>query len=460
MQVSKLLKGITTSNIEINFNDLCLNSNQIKNKDIFVALSGGKCHGIDYIEQAINLGCVLVLSDIKDFKCTIPNIYIKDLAQHLPKLAANCYPNAKKVQTIGITGTNGKTSVAFFIKQLLDMLNVKSGLIGTLGITNSNCTSNTTTPDILTLYKTLNQYYIDNIKIAILEVSSHSLEQNRIAKINFKQAIFTNLTQDHFDYHHTFENYKQAKLKLFKNDSIDCAIVNKDDAEHYCFLNSAKNKKHITYSIDEFTNIKINKHGFLCQLDNYVFETSLLGKFNLYNMLAALKSLEQLGFSRTKIIMLLHKLSAPKGRMHRIKNSLIFVDYAHTPDAILNAINTLKQHYPNFKISVVLGCGGNRDKDKRAKIGKIISELADLIILTNDNPRNEDPIKIIKDIQSGILNANVKVITDRGLAIKAAVSNLKPDECVLVAGKGHESYQIIKNKKIVFDDVKFINSLV
>ena len=461
MNISKLLTDIVHTQIDIKVQDLCLNAENVQAGDVFLALQGKSTHGIQYIDQAIDQGCVAVLVDSQDFECSVPTIRINNLRQYLPTLATICYPQATQVEVIGITGTNGKTSVGYFISQLLNKFGVKNGLIGTLGISNSHITSHNTTPDILTLYKTLNQYNLDGINTAILEVSSHGLDQNRIAGINFKQAIFTNLTQDHLDYHHTLDEYQQAKLKLFELDSLNCVIVNQDDARHLDFLKVAKSKTQITYSINDFEKIEATEQGFLCQLDDYVFEIPFLGEFNLSNVLAALNSVEQLGFKRSDIIPLLHHLLPPTGRMHKIKGALAWVDYAHTPDAITNAINTLQTHYPDFKVRIVFGCGGNRDQDKRAKMGKIASKLANTIVLTNDNPRGEDPQAIIDDILSGIDDSfELDITLDRKLAIETAIITLGENECLLIAGKGHESTQQFKDETLILNDIEIAQNAV
>jgi UDP-N-acetylmuramoyl-L-alanyl-D-glutamate--2,6-diaminopimelate ligase len=457
MNIQQLLCNIHPTKFDLNVQGLCLNSQQIQNGDVFIALQGEANHGIDYIEQAVERGCSCVLVDSRDFECVVPTIRIDKLSQHLQTLASTFYSDAKNVEIIGVTGTNGKTSVASFISQLLDKLGVKNGLIGTLGISHSEQPSSHTTPDILTLYRVLNDYYNNDIHHAVLEVSSHALAQNRIAGLNIKQAVFTNLTQDHLDYHHTLDEYRQSKQKLFTLDSVESVIINKDDEWHTHFLNTAKDKKQSFYSVEDFDSVKTIEHGFLCQLNNFVFEIPFLGAFNLSNVLAALNSVEQLGFERKKIIPLLHQLQAPTGRMQKINDILTWVDYAHTADAIKNAISALKQHYPEHKIRVVFGCGGNRDQDKRAKMGKIASELADTLILTNDNPRDEDPRAIIDDILNGIDDSyEVDITEDRQLAIETAVITLGEDECLLIAGKGHETTQQFKDGTVESNDTDIV----
>ncbi len=455
MNMIQLLADITPTKIDLEIYGLCLHTADVQAGDVFVALQGKSTHGINYIQQAIDKGCVAVLVDSKDCECSVPSIRINNLKQHLLTLSATCYPQAQQVNIVGITGTNGKTSVAYFISQLLTKLGVENGLIGTLEITNSNATSNNTTPDIFTLYKVLNNYYLKGIKTAILEVSSHGLDQDRVAGLNFNQAIFTNLTQDHLDYHQTLEEYQKTKLKLFKLDSLNCVIINRDDACHKNFLSVSKHTKQITYGLDDFKKIKPIQQGFLCQLEGFVFELSLLGTFNLSNVLAALSSIEQLGFKRTQIIPLLHQLLSPTGRMHKINTGLIWVDYAHTPDALENAITTLQKHYPEHKVRILFGCGGNRDKDKRAQMGNIASTLANSVVLTNDNPRDEDPQAIIDDIMVGIdTHFAPKITLNRRLAIQSAITTLGDDECLLIAGKGGETTQQFEDKILSLDDIQ------
>lgn len=458
MDLSQLLSGITPTEINVEVGGICLNTDNAHSGDLFIALQGESFHGIDYIETAIEKGCIAVLLESQDIECSIPSIRVDGLSDHLESIASTFYTNAKKVKLIGVTGTNGKTSVGYFVSQLLDQLGVKNGFIGTLGISNNDdkkLSISNTTPDIFTLYRALEGYHNSDINMAVVEVSSHSIHQNRISGLNFVQAIFTNLTQDHLDYHGTLKEYRRIKGKLFSLGSIETAIINKDDDNCKYFLEQSVGKKIVTFGLSDFQSYRPNSNGFLCQIENYIFETSILGEFNLSNILAALNSVEQLGFDIGKVIPLIAKLRPPTGRMHKINNSLVWVDYAHTPDAISNAISTLNQHYPEHKVRIVFGCGGSRDKGKRAKMGKIASKNANTIILTNDNPRNEVPSDIIDDISCGIVDgANVDVILDRRLAIETAVATLKEDECLLIAGKGHESVQQFKDRVINFNDIE------
>jgi UDP-N-acetylmuramoyl-L-alanyl-D-glutamate--2,6-diaminopimelate ligase len=462
MNIQKLLLGIQDTEISINISGLTLNTNNLIEGDAFIALQGENSHGCDYAEQAIDKGCVVILSEGRDLECAVPCIRIDNLNKHLSTLAQRFYPQAQLVKLIGVTGTNGKTSVSLFISQLLEALKVKTGVIGTLGISGSDEKTANTTPDILTLHKALDRYHQEGIEVAVIEVSSHALIQNRVSGLAFEQAIFTNLTQDHLDYHKTMEDYREAKGRLFSDESTQCVIVNQDDENHTYFLNLAADKKQSTFSIDDFSYCHINSQGFLCRLGQFVFELPLLGRFNISNALAALTCLRVLGYSDDDILPQLSRVTPPAGRMQKISNHNIWIDYAHTPDALENAIKTLREHYPEFKLRVLFGCGGNRDVGKRAKMGKIASELADSVILTNDNPRNEETQNIIDDIQIGIKEGfEAEVILDRKLAIQTAITTLSEDECLLIAGKGHETTQTIGTQILPFSDIQVAeNALV
>ena len=455
MNIKHLLSNIKSTNYSFEVAGLSLNSKTLKKGDIFVALHGEKNHGSEYIANAIENGCIAVLIEGKEIDCTVPVIEIKNLKIKLSTLAKNFYPQAKKVSLIAVTGTNGKTSVSHFISQLLSSLKIKNGVIGTLGISNTDKKSVNTTPDIFTIYSTLQAYSEQGFGIAIIEASSHALAQNRLEGLSFIQGIFTNLTQDHLDYHQTMDNYQDAKGKLFQSELTKKTIINRDDDNHDYFLNIASDKDPITFSISDLDFYKSSEKGFICQLNNFVFELPLIGNFNLSNALAAYNSLSYMGHSDESLMPLLAKLSPPPGRMQQVQKSNIWIDYAHTPDALFNALATFKVHYPEFKIRVLFGCGGDRDKTKRQLMGKIASENADSIILTNDNPRSENPQKIIDDILDGIKVENdVQIILDRKHAITTAIKTLGEDEVLLIAGKGHEKTQTIGSQVYQFSDVE------
>jgi len=455
MDIKHLLSGIVETSEVFDVSGLSLNSKTLTKGDLFIALQGEKSHGAEYIDSAIENGCVGVLIEGKDFDDDVPTIRIDNLKPHLSKLAQNFYTKAKDVNLIAVTGTNGKTSVSHFISQLLDFLGIDNGVIGTLGISKVKKKTINTTPDILSIYSSLEEYSNQGIKLAVIEASSHALMQDRLEGLSFIQGIFTNLTQDHLDYHETMGNYREAKVKLFQNDFSKKAIINRDDENHQYFVDSASDKDPIMFGIDDLEFFKNSENGFICQLNNYVFELPLVGEFNLSNAIAAYQSVKCLGYSDDQIIPFLAKLSPPPGRMQQLENSHIWIDYAHTPDALDNALSTLRKHYPEFKIRVIFGCGGDRDKGKRQIMGKIASERADSMILTNDNPRSEDPQSIVDDILAGTKVENdVQVILDRGDAIKSAIQTLGEEEALLIAGKGHETTQVIGSQTHQFSDVE------
>ena len=455
MDIKLILKNIIKTDTTVEVSGLSLNTKTINKGDVFVALQGEKNHGVEFIEDAIEKGCIAVLVDGKDFDCKVPSIRVDNLKAHLSTLAQNFYTSAKNVDLIAVTGTNGKTSVSHYISQLLDFMEIDNGVIGTLGMTKTQNKSINTTPDIFSIYSTLEEYSSNKVNIAVIEASSHALMQGRLEGLSFSQGIFTNLTQDHLDYHGTMDNYREAKGKLFQDNFSKKAIINRDDENHQYFLDTSSDKDPITFGIDDLEFYKNSENGFICQLNDYVFELPLVGEFNLSNAIAAYNSVKCLGFSDDQIIPCLAKLSPPPGRMQQLANSNIWIDYAHTPDALDNALSTLRKHYPEFNIRVIFGCGGDRVKGKRQMMGKIASENADSIILTNDNPRGEDPQSIIDDILAGTKVENdVQVILDRGNAIQSAIQSLGEEEALLIAGKGHETSQVIGTRTLPFSDIE------
>ena len=462
MDIKTLLANIQNTSFSFNVNGLSLNSQTVQKGDLFVALQGNQEHGYDYIEDAISNGCVAVLVDGKDVECSVPSIRVDNLKSYLVKLAKNLYPKANNIKLIAVTGTNGKTSVCHFISQLATSLNIKNGVIGTLGLTNIDKKTINTTPDIFTIYSALQNYINQGMKLVVIEASSHALVQGRLEGLTFIQGIFTNLTQDHLDFHKNMKSYKEAKGKLFNKNSIEKAIINLDDDNHSYFLDISSEIPTETFCNNDFSYFKSNEYGFICKLNNFVFELPLIGNFNLSNALAAYKSIRSLGYEDDNVIPKLTELSPPPGRMQKIPRKNIWIDYAHTPDALLNVLKTLKVHYPDYRIRLVFGCGGDRDMTKRQMMGKIASANANSIVITNDNPRSEKPEKICDDILAGIKVENdVQVILDRKKAITSAVQTLGEDEVLLIAGKGHEDIQIIGSERLPFSDYEVaINAVI
>jgi len=462
MDIKTLLANIQNTSFSFDVNGLSLNSQTVQKGDLFVALQGNQEHGYDYIEDAISNGCVAVLVDGKDVECSVPSIRVDNLKSYLVKLAKNLYPKANNIKLIAVTGTNGKTSVCHFISQLATSLNIKNGVIGTLGLTSIDKKTINTTPDIFTIYSALQNYINQGMKLVVIEASSHALVQGRLEGLTFIQGIFTNLTQDHLDFHKNMKSYKEAKGKLFNKNSIEKAIINLDDDNHSYFLDISSEIPTETFCNNDFSYFKSNEYGFICKLNNFVFELPLIGNFNLSNALAAYKSIRSLGYEDDNVIPKLTELSPPPGRMQKIPRKNIWIDYAHTPDALLNVLKTLKVHYPDYRIRLVFGCGGDRDKTKRQMMGKIASANANSIVITNDNPRSEKPEKICDDILAGIKVENdVQVILDRKKAITSAVQTLGEDEVLLIAGKGHEESQIIGSERLPFSDYEVaINAVI
>ena len=462
MDIKTLLANIQNTSFSFDVNGLSLNSQTVQKGDLFVALQGNQEHGYYYIEDAISNGCVAVLVDGKDVKCSVPSIRVDNLKSYLVKLAKNLYPKANNIKLIAVTGTNGKTSVCHFISQLATSLNIKNGVIGTLGLTSIDKKTINTTPDIFTIYSALQNYINQGMKLVVIEASSHALVQGRLDGLTFIQGIFTNLTQDHLDFHKNMKSYKEAKGKLFNKNSIEKAIINLDDDNHSYFLDISSEIPTETFCNNDFSYFKSNEYGFICKLNNFVFELPLIGNFNLSNALAAYKSIRSLGYEDDNVIPKLTELSPPPGRMQKIPRKNIWIDYAHSPDALLNVLKTLKVHYPDYRIRLVFGCGGDRDKTKRQMMGKIASANANSIVITNDNPRSEKPEKICDDILAGIKVENdVQVILDRKKAITSAVQTLGEDEVLLIAGKGHEESQIIGSERLPFSDYEVaINAVI
>ena len=462
MDIKTLLANIQNTSFSFDVNGLSLNSQTVQKGDLFVALQGNQEHGYDYIEDAISNGCVAVLVDGRDVECSVPSIRVDNLKSYLVKLAKNLYPKANNIKLIAVTGTNGKTSVCHFISQLATSLNIKNGVIGTLGLTSIDKKTINTTPDIFTIYSALQNYINQGMKLVVIEASSHALVQGRLEGLTFIQGIFTNLTQDHLDFHKNMKSYKEAKGKLFNKNSIEKAIINLDDDNHSYFLDISSEIPTETFCNNDFSYFKSNEYGFICKLNNFVFELPLLGNFNLSNALAAYQSIRSLGYEDDNVIPKLTELSPPPGRMQKIPRKNIWIDYAHTPDALLNVLKTLKVHYPDYRIRLVFGCGGDRDMTKRQMMGKIASANANSIVITNDNPRSEKPEKICDDILAGIKVENdVQVILDRKKAITSAVQTLGEDEVLLIAGKGHEESQIIGSERLPFSDYEVaINAVI
>ena len=435
------------------------NSKRIKKGDTFIALKGMTYDGHDYIEEAIENGAEKIICEHGEYN--VQTIIVPSTKEYLNNyLDTNYYNKIKDITLIGITGTNGKTTSCYFIYELLKMLDVKCAYIGTIGffIDKKERDLNNTTPEILELYEMFLECKSRGVNVIVMEVSSHALELDRVHGLKFNYVCFTNLTVDHLLFHKTMDNYLNAKKKLFnmlKKDAI--SITNVDDKYKDNFLLDNT----ITYgeSKSDFNiikyKLKLDKTIYKLRYNNknYKVKMNLIVKYNIYNSLLAIIVLVNIGYNIKKVIKLFKRIKLPSGRLDMIKykKNVIFVDYAHTPDAVKNVLtNAIK--FKKNKIYTIIGCGGNRDKTKRKDMGIIATELSDYVIFTNDNPRNEDEMKIVNDMINGIINENYEVILDRSKAIKRGIDLLNKKDILFILGKGHEEYQLINGIKHHFSD--------
>lgn len=411
----------------------------------------------EYVYDAVKNGASLIISK---FKYDNNTIIVDDPKQYYNEYIYNkYYDKIKDLTLIGITGTNGKTTTSYIIYEILNKMNVKCSYIGTIGFYKNNQIKvlNNTTPDIEELYEYLYECSLENIKYVVMEVSSHALDQDRVYGLKYDACIFTNLTEDHLDYHKNMDEYKKTKMLLFdklRNKRI--AIINSDDCNYKDFMfDNNYNVKVGKFGDYKIKNIKLNIDSLDLTFNfkkDYFKHLNLVGKYNAYNYLEAVATLNYLNFDLNKILEV--DVFAPPGRMYLInyKNNKIFIDYAHTPDAMEKVLKSVNEFKKN-KIITIFGCGGDRDKNKRSIMGNIASSYSDKVIITNDNPRNENENNIISDIVMGIKKENYEIIKDRKKAIIEGISYLNDNDILLILGKGHENYQIINGKKRYFSDL-------
>ena len=427
------------------------NSKKVKEGDIFIAIDKGH----KYVEEAIKNGASKVIVEHGNY--SVKTIKVKNTRKYLIKyLKKYYYKDIKDLNIIGITGTNGKTTTAYLIYQALNLLNSKTSYIGTIGfyIDGKVKDLDNTTPDLIDLYEMLLESKRLGCKNVVMEVSSHSISMKRINALKFDYALFTNLTPEHLNYHKNMNKYFKAKKKLIKFlKNKKNKIVNIDDKY-------MKKLKRNSITIGCKGKYKIGKYYYnkktTFYLNNIKYKMNLLGRHNIYNMAFTISLLEKMGYCNIQNI--IEKLSPPPGRLERVTDN-IFVDYAHTSDAVEKIINTVKE-FSKKDIVIVLGCGGNRDHEKRKPMSKIATNLADFVIFTTDNPRYENPSDILKEMTEDLNKDNYIVIEDRKKAIEKGIQRLKKSDILLVLGKGHEKYQIINDTKIPFDDVEIINEII
>lgn len=453
-------------------------SRRIKPGDLFVAYKGTASDGRLYIEKALQAGAKACVYDPLNMPTAslLPDNYpcvpVPNLAQELTKIAALFYDTNNNTVTItGVTGTNGKTTVCYQLTQAHELLRRKAAYIGTIGQGAFNNLSplDNTTPDTLLLQKLLHEYQKASVKEVCMEVSSHALSQGRVDGIRFQQAIFTNLTHDHLDYHRTMEHYAEAKARLFAGQDLKFAIINQDDP--YAFLMKAPLKPSVqclTYGLGKgcdvttkeyVVDLKGSQLEVISPWGQHALQLRALGQFNIMNGLAIFSSLLASGYDAKASASVMQELQAVPGRMEVVMHEpCVLVDYAHTPDALLKVLQTLTP-LKKGRLWVVFGCGGDRDKTKRPLMGRVASEYGDVVIITSDNPRGEAPEVIMDEIAEGIVpQTNVLKIMDRKEAIYHALHGADTEDIIVIAGKGHETYQIIGTTTLHFSDQETVRS--
>lgn len=455
----------------IDIKSVAYDSRKVSSGSLFVAVKGFIKDGHDYIFEAISKGAVAVIGE-KELKLgSIPYVRVIDSRKALAHSSSWLYGYpARMLKIIGVTGTNGKTTTAYLVKALLDQAGFTTGVIGTIGniIKDEHLPAERTTPESLELNQLFNKMVSSRVDYAVMEVSSHSLKLHRVDGICYEVGIFTNLTQDHLDFHGSFEDYFSSKKMLF--DISQKAVINVDD-EYGRKLLDYLTIPTITYGIEnkadlKARDVKITSDGVFYDIimDDMPVHISyhVPGRFSVYNSLAALASGLSLGIPLKLLAESLENVKGITGRFEPVKmgqDFTVIIDYAHTPDGIDNVLRAIKS-FCKGKIITVFGCGGDRDRKKRPIMGKIASTLSDCCIITSDNPRTEDPKVIIEEIESGICKRNYEKIVDRKDAIMRALNLAEKNDVVLIAGKGHENYQILKDKVIQFDDREVVKKLL
>jgi UDP-N-acetylmuramoyl-L-alanyl-D-glutamate--2,6-diaminopimelate ligase len=452
-------------------------SRKIAENDVFIAIRGTISDGHDFIETAINKGAVAIICDTfpEIIDTGITYIQVKDTNKAMAFLAANYYENpSQKLKLVGITGTNGKTTVASLLYQLFQKAGYKVGLLSTVKIVvnTKEYKATHTTPDSITINQFLKQMVDEGVEYCFMEVSSHGIHQKRTEGLHFAGGVFTNLSHDHLDYHPTFSEYRDVKKSFFDNlPKTAFALSNIDDKNGNVMLQNTVAKKR-TYALKSYADYKAQilenqLSGLLLKINDNEVWVRLIGTFNAYNLLAIYGTAVELGLESLEVLRLLSELESVSGRFQFIvsKGSITaIVDYAHTPDALENVLKTINDiRTKNEQLITVVGCGGDRDKTKRPIMADIASTLSDKIIITSDNPRTENPETIIAEMESGVAPQNFKKtvsISDRKQAIKAACQLAQANDIILIAGKGHETYQEINGVRHDFDDMKIVKEML
>ncbi len=465
----------------INIEHIEMDHRLLKTDSLFVCIKGHTVDGHQFAEAAVENGATVILAE-KELDLSVPVVIVPDTARALAHLATIFYDHSSsKLKVIGVTGTNGKTSVTHIIDEIHQYAMQKTALIGTIQMVIDGVSHpvKNTTPDALFLQKNLHEMVEKKIDVATMEVSSHALDLGRVHGVDIDIAVFTNLSQDHLDYHQTMQNYLYAKSLLFsqlgntlKHERPKYAIINQDD-EYAEFLKRATAQPILTYGVQnkasfQAINVKLMANGvsFIMKTPkgNVLIESKLMGMFSVYNLLAAAAAAYASGIELELIKNVLNNTSGVKGRFQPVEHKKAFgviIDYAHTPDSLENVLSTIKR-FCEGNIHVVVGCGGDRDRSKRPLMAEVSCQYADQAIFTSDNPRSESPQAIIDDMVKGLKNNNYQTVLDREEAIRQAIEQANAKDVVLIAGKGHETYQIVGDKVLDFDDekvaIKYLNS--
>jgi UDP-N-acetylmuramoyl-L-alanyl-D-glutamate--2,6-diaminopimelate ligase len=480
-QLKDILYKVTINTVlgstSIAVNSLHFDSRQVSKGDIFIAIKGTHVDGHQFIDAVIEKGAMAIVCE------TLPDnliqgvtyIEVENTHEALAFMASNIFGNpSENLRLVGVTGTNGKTTIATLLYQLFKKAGYKVGLLSTVKIMvdNTEYKATHTTPDSLTINRYLKLMNDAGVEFCFMEVSSHGIHQKRTAGLQFEGGIFTNLSHDHLDYHNTFAEYRDVKKSFFDNLSKSAfALVNVDDKNGLVMLQNSKAKTY-TYALKTYADYKAQVlenqfSGLLLKLNDSELWTRLIGDFNAYNISAIYGTAELLGLEKDEILRLISELESVSGRFEYLiseEKITAIVDYAHTPDALKNVLETINNiRTKNEQLITVVGCGGDRDTSKRPKMGHIASALSTKVIFTSDNPRSEVPETIIEDIEKGVEPQNFKKtmsIVDRKQAIKTACQLANPNDIILIAGKGHETYQEIKGERFDFDDFKTVKEFL
>ncbi len=476
MNLQKLLEGVEIVKIigktDVEVSGVLTNSNALTKGSLFICINGLDYDGHDYVAQAEKFGAIAIVTQ-RQVSTSLTQIIVEDSRKAMSIIASNFYNNAdKKIKLIGVIGTNGKTTTSYMIYNILKNNKIKCGLIGTNGVFYNDdfIETNLTTPDPLILHKIFFEMVEAGVETVVMEVSAHAIYLNKMVGLNFEAGVFTNLSQDHLDFFKDMNTYEKAKIKFFRENLCKCIVTNNDDQTGKKI--GELFPKAITYAIDNPADVfaidieELQKSTkFIVNLFDCIFEVNLnlIGKFNIYNALAASTVTALYGIKPPKVIEGLQILDGVNGRLELVENqkSRIYIDYAHTPDGLEKVLRALKKTCKS-KLICLFGCGGNRDKDKRKIMGEVSAKNADFTIITTDNPRFEDPMDIIHDIEKGVLkvNTNYIIVQDRKSAIEYALKKLEEGDTLLIAGKGCEKYQDVLGIKTPYNDKDIVNDFL